>query len=157
MKIAPIAEHHINRTYSLEDGTKPMITTCDMEFLDEGNRVDQPTEFETLSTEHKDMVLDWIARTIMPARSIPLDTSYGMKHWLEEEIGLYVSNGAFKGAMLRAGYKPLNPNALNWRFRYRMKLACQGFTLNSKPCKRQAMAGCRVCWSHYRFNNNQML
>ena len=48
-----------------------------------------------------------------------METSYGIKHDFEFATRLYVSNGQFKGAMLTAGYVPVNPGEQNWRFRIR--------------------------------------
>ena len=44
-------------------------------------------------------------------------TSYGMKHLLEHDTGVYLTNNEFKDAMLLAGYRPVNPNSLNWKYR----------------------------------------
>src|SRR5438094_10451458 len=45
----------------------------------------------------------------------------GMQHALEEwPGGFYVTNGAFKGAMLAAGFRPEDERALNWHFFLRM-------------------------------------
>ncbi len=50
------------------------------------------------------------------SRKTVLDThtSYGLKHILERDTGLYLTNNEFKDAMLMCGYKPTNPNDLNW-------------------------------------------
>ena len=42
-------------------------------------------------------------------------TSYGLKH-LYEKIGGYVTNDAFKGAMMQSGFKVRDRNALNFCF-----------------------------------------
>lgn len=38
---------------------------------------------------------------------------------LRDGGGFYVTNGAFKGAMLAAGYKPVKRGEQNWQFRQR--------------------------------------
>ena len=44
--------------------------------------------------------------------------SYCMKHDFEHEpYGFYIRNGAFQGAMLAAGFCPVDERELNWRFR----------------------------------------
>ena len=65
--------------------------------------------------EEIDAVMGWIAKNISP-RKTPLDghTSYGIKHLLERDTRIYLTNNAFKDAMLQAGYKPVDPNELNW-------------------------------------------
>ena len=44
-------------------------------------------------------------------------TSYGMKHWLENAIGHYVSNNQLKDAMLLLGFEPADFDELNWCFK----------------------------------------
>lgn len=39
--------------------------------------------------------------------------SFGLKHIFEHETGLYISNDAFKAAMLSAGYQPETLEAEN--------------------------------------------
>ena len=40
-----------------------------------------------------------------------------MKHLLEHDTGVYLTNNEFKDAMLLAGYRPVNPDSLNWKYR----------------------------------------
>jgi hypothetical protein len=47
-----------------------------------------------------------VRENIAPQRR-PL-SSYTLKHVAESDLGFYVGNGEIKGAMLEAGYKPLN-------------------------------------------------
>lgn len=63
------------------------------------------------------IVMDWIANNIRP-RKMPLfgHTSYGLKHYLDHDTGVYLTNNQFKDAMMQAGYEPINPNALNWEY-----------------------------------------
>ena len=72
--------------------------------------------------EEIDTVMGWIAESITP-RKTPLDghTSYGIKHLLEHDTQIYLTNNEFKDAMLQAGYKPVNPNELNWHYRISKK------------------------------------
>ena len=74
------------------------------------------------SQEEIDTVTNWIAENIS-VRKTPLDghTSYGIKHLLERDVHIYLTNNEFKDAMLQAGYKPVDPNELNWRYRISKK------------------------------------
>lgn len=67
--------------------------------------------------EEIDTVMNWIAESITP-RKTPLDghTSYGIKHLLHRDTGIYLTNNEFKDAMLQAGYEPVDPNQLNWHY-----------------------------------------
>jgi len=72
--------------------------------------------------EEIDTVMDWIAEYISP-RKTPLygHTSYGIKHLLHRDTGIYLTNNEFKDAMLQAGYEPVDPNELNWHYRISKK------------------------------------
>jgi hypothetical protein len=65
--------------------------------------------------EEMDVAMQWIAENIRP-RKTPLHerTSYGIKHLLQRDTGLYLTNNEFKDAMLLSGYEPVDPNELNW-------------------------------------------
>jgi hypothetical protein len=77
-----------------------------------------PAEFQKLKPEDQGALVDWIGAVLAPAKSIFHRNSYGMKHDFEQEPdGFYIRNGAFKGAMLAAGFGPVNERELNWRFR----------------------------------------
>ena len=89
-----------NRPYSIENG-----------YID-----------ETLITEKDEATIaavsEWIKNNIRPAKKILQGhTSYGMKHLLEHDTGIYLTNNEFKDAMMLAGYSPVSPNELNWRYR----------------------------------------
>lgn len=79
--------------------------------------------------EEIDAVLNWIAESISP-RKTPLygHTSYGIKHLLERDVHIYLTNNEFKDAMLLAGYEPVDPNELNWC--YRISKKSKAFALN---------------------------
>ena len=74
---------------------------------------------DSLITSHPqeeiDTVMNWIAENIS-ARKTPLygHTSYGIKHLLERDTQIYLTNNEFKDAKLQAGYKPVDPDELNW-------------------------------------------
>ncbi len=44
-------------------------------------------------------------------------TSYGLKHILEDDMGIYLTNNQFKDAMMKAGFDPVDPDELNWTYR----------------------------------------
>ncbi len=72
-----------------------------------------------LITDHSEkeieLVCEWIKENILPRKTPLLEqTSYGIKHILQSKTGVYLTNNAFKDAMLMCGYKPVNPNELNW-------------------------------------------
>jgi hypothetical protein len=112
-----------------------------LELLHAGNRSDN---FDILPIEMKRIVLDWIRSTFdhsSTTKSCP-GTSYGLKHWFGNEgtdeqswwhnpDGFYIMNGQFKGAMVAAGFDPVNPGETNCV--YRIKL---------KPNVKRAMARC---------------
>ena len=72
--------------------------------------------------EEIDAIMNWISNSIAP-RNTPLGghTSYGIKHLLERDTGIYLTNNEFKDAMLQAGYEPVDPNKLNWHYRISKK------------------------------------
>ena len=70
-----------------------------------------------LITSHPDneinIVKQWIADNIMISEKIlAYQSSYGLKHLLQHDTGIYRTNNEFKDAMLMAGYQPVNPNDL---------------------------------------------
>ena len=66
-------------------------------------------------------VNNWIKKNIIRSDKILWGkTSYGIKHDLENDIHLYMTNNQFKDAMLLAGYEPVDPNAKNWEYRIKL-------------------------------------
>ena len=62
-------------------------------------------------------ISEWIKKNIRAAdRNRSGYSSYGLKHELERDIGIYLTNNQFKHAMLLSGFVPNDPNALNWDF-----------------------------------------
>ena len=45
-----------------------------------------------------------------------LQAQYGLKHNLQRDTGLYLTNNEFKDAMLMCGYPPVDANKLNWYY-----------------------------------------
>ena len=82
---------------------------------------DYPEQFDKLPKERQEFLLDWIGRNLLPIRSFnEKHTSYGLKQWISHD-GEYFTNGEFKGAMLKSGYKVKDKSALNWVFNVSQK------------------------------------
>jgi len=77
-----------------------------------------PRGFDDLSPAQQTALVEWIQEVLVPVRRVFSRTSYGMKHDFEREPdAFYIRNGEFKGAMLAAGFRPVDASELNWRFR----------------------------------------
>ncbi len=62
-------------------------------------------------------VVEWIRENIYPRKTVLLGhTSYGLKHYLQNDIKIYLTNNQFKDAMMKAGYYPTDPDELNWHY-----------------------------------------
>lgn len=90
-------------------------------FDEETLRLNHPNCYDELSQEDKQAVIGWIEQKFEKASRTYSISSYGLKHDFERDTGIYVSNGEFKGAMLTAGFKPVNANELNWYFKIKLK------------------------------------
>lgn len=75
-----------------------------------------------LKSEDITAVGEWISNNIVESDKTCDRTSYGLKHILENDIGLYMTNNQFKDAMLLAGYNPVDANELNWQFKCSYRL-----------------------------------
>ena len=73
---------------------------------------------DKLNKENKEKLLQWIKKNFIPIKSTnyKCSTSYGLKHLIQHQEGLYVTNEQFKEAMLLCGFRPGNPNCKNWCF-----------------------------------------
>lgn len=71
---------------------------------------------DDLSPRDQKRVLNWIAKNIHFSGSGETYSSYGLKHHMEQDIGLYTTNNQFKHAMLKMGYQPIEINELNWEY-----------------------------------------
>jgi hypothetical protein len=114
-----------------------------------GDELDQPAEFDGLTNDEKRQVLAWIDAYIEPSGGRIGYTSYWLKHRMEGITDLYVTSGAFKGAMLAAGYQPVAKDAVNWWFNCRWKPICEAITKRGRPCRRHSMSGKSLCPTHY--------
>ncbi len=92
------------RPYSIENGWE-----------DAGLITDKPAEVQ-------EEVFAWIRANLMPAESVlRCRTSYGIKHILQHDTGIYLTNNEFKDAMMMCGYHPANAKRLNWNYRLSRK------------------------------------
>lgn len=70
-----------------------------------------------LTESNQKVVLDWIRNNVLPRKAPLTDiTSYGLKHCLERDTKLYLTNNQFKDAMLMCGFSPVNEHVLNWTY-----------------------------------------
>jgi len=88
-----------NRAFTDENGV-----------VDDGMVTDHPADEVAVIGE-------WIRKNIRKGKSVNNHSSYGLKHILEHDTHIYMTNNEFKDAMLLAGFKPVDANELNWRFR----------------------------------------
>ena len=81
------------------------------------SEIDSPAEFAKLSPIEQEQLVTWCKSMYAIATRPRLgSTSYGMKHDFERHGGFYVSNGAFKGAMLAAKFRVVDESEKNWEF-----------------------------------------
>lgn len=79
--------------------------------------VNSTEQFELLNAEEQAQLVEW-CRSLEQSKAINRHhTSYSLKHAFQYGGGFYVTNGAFKQAMLLAGFihKPCE-SGINWRF-----------------------------------------
>lgn len=71
----------------------------------------------SLSTHEYLSVLNWINDNIIPRKTMnPYHDSYEIKHLLQDDTGIYLTNNQFKDAMMICGYYPDDQNDLNWNY-----------------------------------------
>ena len=88
-----------------------------MENRQENIRNNPPDRFNEMAEKDKKIAVQWLDGNIQPRKTpLPDWSSYGIKHLLERDTKLYMTNGEFKGAMLQCGYKPVDAYELNWYF-----------------------------------------
>lgn len=81
------------------------------------NEMDRPSDFMNLDDEVKQRVINWCKKYFLSTNTFNVDkSSYSLKHILENDTKIYLTNGQFKGAMLIAGYKQKKIDELNWYF-----------------------------------------
>ena len=96
-------------------GWRDLHTGADVRLSD----VNQPSSYERLTDEKKAAIQGWFGRELVPMDVAGLYGSYSLKHVFEGiPGGFYLTNGEMKGAMLAAGFEPVDRYELNWRFHY---------------------------------------
>lgn len=62
-------------------------------------------------------ILAWIRDNLTPSEDLCQDkTSYSLKHDLQNDTGIYMTNNQFKDAMLLCGFQAYDTDELNWKF-----------------------------------------
>lgn len=74
-----------------------------------------------LSETEQTVVNGWINTKISKAKKTFPRSSYWLKHLLERETGIYMTNNQFKDAMAINGYRPIDNEPLNWEYRIVLK------------------------------------
>ena len=82
--------------------------------------VNQPSSYERLTVEEKADLRVFIRGSLLPDDGAGPHASYSLKHIYGRLTRHYTTNGAFKGAMLAAGFEPVDRYELNWRFGYKL-------------------------------------
>jgi len=68
--------------------------------------INEPERFHELPEDERDAIRAWVRENLVRRRKRL--SSYALKHMAEKALGAHVGNGEMKGAMLEAGYKPIN-------------------------------------------------
>lgn len=75
-----------------------------------------PQSFGELTNDEQELLLSWIRDNFISTTTFNVQkNSYHLKHIFEEDA-FYVTNGQFKGAMLKAGFRVKNPESDYWCF-----------------------------------------
>ena len=93
------------------------------------NEADDPAQFALLSPEEKTILMDWIKSWFEASKTEYKHNSFALKNFFEEgptaaEGGFYINNGAFKGAMIKCGFRPIDANLKNWMFEVKVIRPC---------------------------------
>lgn len=84
------------------------------------------------------IVFSWIQNNIIPVKTVNLcSSSYWLKHVLQHDTGIYVTNNQFKDAMLMCGFPPVDDRDLNWIYRISKKSPVYKNRDNVKQTKEQ--------------------
>ncbi|WP_394868173.1 hypothetical protein [Staphylococcus borealis] len=89
------------------------------------NDINKPEHFEELNEVKKNALLEFCYSMNKIKTFNTRNSSYGLKHVFERRYrealsgtleSSYVTNGQFKGAMLKAGFNVKDKSQLNWHF-----------------------------------------
>ncbi|WP_334330150.1 hypothetical protein [Companilactobacillus sp. HBUAS59699] len=105
------------------DEQKQLIKKIHFPLVGECTKYDDPKRFLELPLWKQNKLVDWILNKLEPSKSINhACSSYGLKHYFSNDNGgFYIKNGAFKGAMIVAGFKVANKQSQNWNFNIKQK------------------------------------
>ncbi len=85
-------------------------------------KLNHPNSYKNMGLKEKQTLDEWIKSKFEPSKRIYWQrSSYGLKHNFERDTDIYVTNGEFKGAMLMAGFAPVNEKEINWYFKIKVK------------------------------------
>lgn len=98
-------------------------------YTNENGSVDDKLITDRPSQELK-VISNWIKKNIVPSDTPYDGNNYSLKHLLEHDTGLYMTNNEFKDAMLLTGFLPVDPDALNWEYNI---ICFQEINMNPNP------------------------
>jgi len=115
VKIKVNFEQIDERKKAIKKVHSPMVEGC--------TKYDDPKRFLELPAWKQNKLVDWILDKLEPSKGINhACSSYGLKHYFSNDIDcFYIKNGAFKGAMIVAGFKADNEKLQNWDFNIKQK------------------------------------
>lgn len=83
--------------------------------------VNDPRAFDEMPKEEQEILLSWIKRNFIMIETFNTrHSSYDLKRSFEVD-GFYITNGQFKGAMLKAGFSVKDRKVDNWNFNISQK------------------------------------
>jgi hypothetical protein len=78
-------------------------------------------DYDNLIPAVKETISEWISLRLWTGRKNgPKLSSYHLKHIMEREIGLYTTNGQFKGGMQEHCYEAFDKENINWSYKVRL-------------------------------------
>ena len=85
------------------------------------NPENNPVDYDNLIPALKKTISEWISLRLWTGRRNDTKlSSYYLKHIMENENGIYTTNGQFKGAMQEHCYKAYDMDDINWTFKVRL-------------------------------------
>lgn len=80
--------------------------------------LNKPTEYDIpAESKHNAEIVKWIKDNLIEIQRLRNGhTSYGLKHYAEEDLGIYIKNGEFKYAMEEAGFHAYRTEHKNWSY-----------------------------------------
>jgi len=73
--------------------------------------------FEQLCKDEQEKIIHWIKQNFISRKTINYNyNSYGLKHLIQHDKGIYTTNEQFKKAMLLCGFKAGNTMKKSWNF-----------------------------------------